>query len=160
MDRRRFLSVLGAAAAAPAVPFVAGGAPARAVTAAGYNRYMYGLAVFHARSRAHVTAADLMARLRLTGVQADAMMAEMASSGVLSPVSGTVKMATHQSKPGKPYIRKAMRHLQELLEPEKPRTDDAAPRRCKGGVRTVHASHPPASDKRPPTSGGSNPGES
>lgn len=81
MKRRNFLSLLGAVGLAPVLPLPAGAAP----VAAGYNRYMYGLAVFHARNRASVTAADLVAKLRVNAVTAEAMMGEMSSKGVIAP---------------------------------------------------------------------------
>ena len=83
MRRRSFLSLIGAAGLAPALPSVGAAAP----VAAGYNRYMYGLAVFHARTRASLSAGDLMARLKVTAVQADAMIGEMTAKGVLGPVT-------------------------------------------------------------------------
>jgi len=82
VKRRGFLTMLGAATLAPALPAVS--APA----AATYNRYMYGLAVFHARTRAHVSAAGIAYRLKVTTAQAEAMMVEMTAKGMITPVAG------------------------------------------------------------------------
>ena len=83
MKRRGFLSMLGAVAVVPALPAVA--APAATAT---YNRYMFGLAVFHARTRAHVSAGGIAFRLKVTTAQAEAMLTEMASKGMVTPVTG------------------------------------------------------------------------
>lgn len=88
MKRRGFLSLLGAAGLAPVLPAL----PAVPAAAAGYNRYMYGLAVFHARTRASITAADLAAKLRVGLGTAEAMVGEMTAKGVLSPVLHSVSM--------------------------------------------------------------------
>jgi hypothetical protein len=111
MKRRNFLSLIGAASLAPTLP--AFGAPA--AVAAGYNRYMYGLAVFHARTRNGLTTADLMARLKVSSVQAQAMMGEMSASGVLSSVTGSARVAAPIAQ-RKPYVRKALRQLDEWLD--------------------------------------------
>lgn len=84
MKRRGFMQLLGAALAAPALPAVA-----PAATVAGYNRYTYGLAVFHARTRAHISARGLAHCLKVTPAQAQAMIAEMSSSGLVTPVIGS-----------------------------------------------------------------------
>jgi 3-isopropylmalate/(R)-2-methylmalate dehydratase small subunit len=83
MKRRGFLTMLGAAVAAPALPAVSS-APA----AAAYNRYMYGLAVFHARTRAHVSARGIAYCLKVSTAQAEAMISEMTKNGLVKPVFG------------------------------------------------------------------------
>lgn len=83
MKRRGFLTMLGAAVTAPALPAVSS-APA----AAAYNRYMYGLAVFHARTRAHVSARGIAYCLKVSTAQAEAMIAEMTKNGLVKPVFG------------------------------------------------------------------------
>lgn len=80
MYRRNFLTVAGAAVLAPLVP-------AQALPTLGYSRTQYGLAVFHARTRASLSAADLMRRLNVSGAAADAMIAEMKTSGVIAPIT-------------------------------------------------------------------------
>ena len=95
MKRRGFLTMFGAAIAAPALPMAAP-APAAAV----YNRYMYGLAVFHARTRAHVSARGLALGLKVTTAQAEAMIAEMASGGLVKPVGASnVRAVSNILKP-------------------------------------------------------------
>ena len=91
----------------------------------GYNRYMYGLAVFHASTRASVTAADLTAKLGVTASQASAMMSEMAARGVLSTAGGMVS-ATVKAPARKPYIRKALRKLEDLILSDPPREESVA----------------------------------
>ena len=81
MKRRNFLSLLGAAGAAPLMPVPVSAAPA----AATYNRYMYGLAVFHARTQASVSAVDLASKLRVSPKIARALVREMQAKGVVSP---------------------------------------------------------------------------
>ncbi len=81
MKRRGFLGILGAAIAAPALPFA--GAAAPAVT---YSRSTYGLAVLHARTRPHITARGIAHCLKLPKSQARAMMAEMVENGLITPL--------------------------------------------------------------------------
>jgi len=82
MKRRGFLQLLGAAATAPLLP------TATLAQAAGYNRYQYGLAVFHARTRAHVSARGIAFRLKVSIPQAEAMIGEMVDKGLVKPVFG------------------------------------------------------------------------
>ncbi len=83
MKRRGFLGLLGGAIAAPLLPSVGG-----AATVTSYNRYTYGLAVFHARTRAHISARGLSHCLKVSVPQAEAMIAEMSSSGMVRPIFG------------------------------------------------------------------------
>lgn len=91
MKRRRFLTLFGAALTTPALPLHASAAPAAA-----YSRYLYGLAVFHARTHAHVSVRGLALRLKVTPTQAQAMLGEMSAAGIVRPVgaTGTVLRAT------------------------------------------------------------------
>ncbi|MEM6384782.1 MAG: hypothetical protein AAF718_00970 [Pseudomonadota bacterium] len=73
--------MLGATSLVPALPVPAG----TVAVPASYNRYMYGLAVFHARTRMSLNAADLTARLRVSSAIADALMGEMQRKGVIAP---------------------------------------------------------------------------
>jgi hypothetical protein len=82
MKRRGFLQLLGAAAATPFLPM------GTAVQAASYNRYTYGLAVFHARTRAHVSARGIAHCLKVSVPQAEAMIGEMVNNGLVKPVFG------------------------------------------------------------------------
>ena len=81
MKRRSFLGLLGAAVAAPVLP-------ASAAPVASYNRYIYGLAVFHARTRAHVSARGIAFRLKVSLSEAEAMIAEMSEAGLVRPIAG------------------------------------------------------------------------
>ena len=87
MKRRGFLGLLGAAVATPLLPAM----PA-AQAAASYNRYTYGLAVFHARTRAHVSARGIAHCLKVSVPQAEAMISEMATNGLVKPVFGGPNM--------------------------------------------------------------------
>ena len=98
MKRRGFIGMLGAAAVAPMLPAAA--APAATAT---YNRYMFGLAVFHARTRAHVSAAGIAFRLKVTTAQAEAMIAEMTRKGMVTPIMGSpgkLRAVSNIVKPG------------------------------------------------------------
>ncbi|MCK0126634.1 hypothetical protein MWU76_19745 [Gelidibacter sp. F2691] len=111
IKRRNFLTMLGAAATAPLVPArVLAAAPTAAV---GYNRYQYGLAVFHARTRASVGVADLMSRLNVSGATAQAMMAEMKASGVITPVLNSAAGAMRAIKPNSVDPRSAAERIAE-----------------------------------------------
>lgn len=85
MRRRNFLGLLGAAIAAPVLPFAAPTAPAVV-----YSRSSYGLAVLHARTRPHVSARGLAHCLKLPKSQASAMMTEMIRNNLISPIKGAV----------------------------------------------------------------------
>lgn len=115
MKRRNFLSLIGAASLAPALPSFG----ASSAVAAGYNRYMYGLAVFHARTSAGLTTADLMSRLGISTPQARAMMGEMTKRGVLSGGAGVVTKTAYAA-PRKPYVRKILRQIADHLETDTP----------------------------------------
>lgn len=110
MHRRSFLSMIGAASLTPLLPAFGASAPAAAM-AGSYNRYQYGLAVFHARTRIGLNTADLMAKLRVNPAQAHAMMGEMSASGILTRgVSGAVGVSSNRIT-SKPYVRKALRQI-------------------------------------------------
>lgn len=132
MDRRRFLTLAGAAGVLPALP---ASAVRAAAGGAGYNRYTYGLAVFHARTRASLSAADLIARLKVNAVQAEAMIGEMTASGVVRPVlsaaGGAVQAISPQPQalPGRDILRKAADWVSEDAESAEPAAEatDAEP---------------------------------
>ena len=81
MKRRKFLSLIGAAAAAPLAPSFAAGSAAPL-----YSRTAFSRAVMHARLKPHVSARGIAYRLKVSVPQAEAMIAEMASKGMVQPV--------------------------------------------------------------------------
>jgi hypothetical protein len=116
MKRRSFLSMMGAAGLVPAMPALAQPAP----VAAGYNRYMYGLAVFHARTRATVSVADLMTRLKVGSGPAEAMIGEMTAKGVIKPTlqsaGGLMRVIDPHHRSSKIDVRSAVRRTAEWLQ--------------------------------------------
>ena len=88
MQRREFLTMIGASALAPVLPSVSASAGA----AAHYSRYQYGLAVFHARTRAQVSAAGIAHCLKVSLPQAEAMVSEMAKANFVEPILGGNKV--------------------------------------------------------------------
>lgn len=82
MKRRKFLSLIGAATAAPLVPSL-GAASSGAL----YSRTAFSRAVMHARLRPHVSARGIAYRLKLSVPQAEAIVAEMASKGMIHPIT-------------------------------------------------------------------------
>jgi 3-isopropylmalate/(R)-2-methylmalate dehydratase small subunit len=85
MQRRGFLSLLAAAASAPLLPGRV------AAQAAGYSRSAFGMAVFHARTRVGLTAADLSGRLRVSAPVAEAMMRELSAKGLIATTTGAAR---------------------------------------------------------------------
>ena len=81
MKRRSFLRALGATVAAPLLP-VAG-------SAAAYSRGTYGLALAHAKKYPFVSVRGMTTRLGVTGAQAEALLAEMSSKGVLGGINAS-----------------------------------------------------------------------
>lgn len=97
MKRRLFLSLLGGAAIAPGLPAIS------APSSVAYSRTVFGQAVFHARTRAHVSAKGIAFRLKVPVAQAEAMIGEMASKGMVTPVvgkPGAVRAVSNILKPG------------------------------------------------------------
>ena len=107
MQRRHFLTMMEAATVAPALPAL--GAPAQAAT--GYNRYQYGLAVFHARTRANISAAGIAHSLKVTLPQAEAMIGEMVDANFVKPVLGgsRLKAVSNITKPDMLGFKRAAR---------------------------------------------------
>lgn len=98
MRRRGFLTLLGAAAVAPALPVAA----PRVAVAAPYSRFAFGQAVFHARTRAHISPAGLVRRLKVSTAQAEAMISEMSARGMVRPIlgsGGSVRAVSNILKP-------------------------------------------------------------
>lgn len=102
MQRRNFLTSLAALGAAPLIPMGAiGGAATKAI---GYNRYMYGIGVFHARTSASLGAAELAAKMAIPTSQAKLMLGEMISKGVVSPLTNTAGMVRAIDPINKPKL--------------------------------------------------------
>ena len=120
MKRRNFLTMMGATALAPALP--AFGAPI-SVAAGGYNRYQYGLAVFHARTRANISAAGIAHRLKVSMPQAEAMIGEMIESNYVKPVLGgsKVKAISNITKPDFLGFERAARQAKAAANTVTPR---------------------------------------
>ena len=114
MQRRHFLTMMGAATVVPALPAL--GAPAQA--AAGYNRYQYGLAVFHARTRTQVSAAGIAHSLKVSLPQAEAMIGEMVDANFVKPVLGgtRVKAISNITKPDMLGFKRAARASRQAAE--------------------------------------------
>lgn len=84
MKRRRFLSLIGAAGAAPLLP---ASALTTAMPKAAFNTSAWNGAVLHAQSTRFLSAFGLSKALNVPAGQAQALMAEMAKRGVIAPFS-------------------------------------------------------------------------
>ena len=92
MNRRKFLSLGAATAATPLLPALSFSS---AVAPVSFNGYQYGLAVFHARTRASLSAAELASRLRVSTPIAQGMIAKMRADGfVRLGANGAVQAIT------------------------------------------------------------------
>lgn len=120
MKRRKFLTMMGAATLAPVLPTAS--TPA-AVLAGGYNRYQYGLAVFHARTRANISAAGIAHSLKVTMPQAEAMIGEMIKSNFVQPVLGgsKVRAISNITKPDFLGFERAAQQAKTAAKTAKPR---------------------------------------
>ena len=104
--------MFGAAIAAPALAMAA---PTHA--SAAYSRYMYRLAVFHARTRAHVSARGLALGLKVSQSQAKVMIAEMTTSRLVKPVGlsgGNVRAVSNIRKPDAWGLNQAARNQRSV----------------------------------------------
>ncbi len=90
MHRRHFLTSLAAMGAAPLVPM--GSLSGTAAQTIGYNRYMYGIGVFHARTSASLSVVDLARKMAIPQSQAKMMLGEMMSKGVISPLANSARI--------------------------------------------------------------------
>jgi len=122
MKRRSFIGMIGAALAVPTMPIAA--------PSVGYSRATYGLAVLHARTRAHVSARGLAYCLKVSAAQAEAMVAEMSAKGLVRPLAGgSVRAVSNILNPGVwgtagVSAKPATRHQIKL--PQTPKTDLSA----------------------------------
>jgi len=90
MKRRGFLQLLGGAVAAPLMPSVSFGA----ATKVAYPASALHAAIYHAQSRVNFSVFSLAQRLGLSLDQAQAVMTEMSSRGILGPLQGTTQAGT------------------------------------------------------------------
>lgn len=90
MKRRGFLQMLGGAIAAPLMPTASFGA----ATKAAYPASALHAAIYHAQSRVNFSVFSLAQRLGLSLDQAQAVMTEMSSRGILGPLQGTTQAGT------------------------------------------------------------------
>ena len=90
MKRRGFLQLLGGAIAAPLMPSASFGA----ATKAAYPASALHAAIYHAQSRVNFSVFSLAQRLGLSLDQAQAVMTEMSSRGILGPLQGTTQAGT------------------------------------------------------------------
>lgn len=90
MKRRSFLTMLGAAVAAPLTPAIG--------SAAGYSRTTYDLAILHAKKFPLVSVGGLSKRIGIATPQAEAIIKQMSSEGLLGVLNptrpGTVKASS------------------------------------------------------------------
>lgn len=93
MKRRGFLTLLGAAGLAPALP----GLPVAAGSATSSGLYARALA--HAQTRASVSAKGLAHCLKISASQADALMARLRTQGAIAPTQGALRVASRVSNP-------------------------------------------------------------
>ena len=93
MKRRSFLSMLGAASAAPLMPTPVLGAISRA---ASYNRFSYGYAVFWARHGGAFGVQQLAKAMQISETQAKAMIDEMLQDRLVrASQAGVQSVSTH-----------------------------------------------------------------
>lgn len=79
MNRRHFLSLVGATATAPMLPALPAAQPLAV------NRYTYGLAALHSRFEPGLSLADLAKRFHLTGAQAQNLAQRLVADGLVTP---------------------------------------------------------------------------
>ncbi len=136
MKRRNFLSMASMFGIAPnfsALPSYAASASANVTK---YNGFQYGLAVFHARTRASLSAADLVNKLSVNASVADAMIAKMIREGhVKASAAGAVQAISRFNGTQTPKllqlgdVDKALdEYLDQILQNED----------CEQGVRNSH----------------------
>ncbi|MCO4848258.1 MAG: hypothetical protein KC448_09840 [Yoonia sp.] len=87
LRRRNFLGLFGAAIAAPMIPVAA--------PAAGFSRTTYELAIAHAQKYPQVSVRGLVARLGMSNTQANAVITQMSSDGVLGVLNPTRPGTVH-----------------------------------------------------------------
>lgn len=94
-------------------------APQATMTAsASYSRYMYGLGVFHARTKASLSATELVKKLAISPAQANAMMNEMIASNVVTTTrAGVVQAVSQHMKPSaRPSLQALHDRFMDLTE--------------------------------------------
>ncbi len=128
MKRRNFLRSIGAVSLMPLISAPLKAVGMGAVSQAPYSRYVYGLGVFHARTKASITAADLATKLAISQTQAHAMMGEILSNNVIRQ-SATPHIAHAVSQHMKPQRQIDLKTLHDQfmdLTESEPIEQDAA----------------------------------
>jgi hypothetical protein len=87
LRRRNFLGLFGAAIAAPLIPVAA--------PAAGFSQSAYGLAIVHAQKYPLVSVRGLVTRLGMSKTQANAVIRQMSSEGLLGALNPTRPGTVH-----------------------------------------------------------------
>lgn len=87
MKRRGFLQMLGGAVAVPLMPNVSVGAAAKVA----YPASALHAAIYHAQSRVNFSVFSLARQLGLNMDQAEQLMSDMSTRGILGPLQGTTQ---------------------------------------------------------------------
>ena len=127
MIRRNFLTLLGAAIAAPALPALPAAARAAAVPAAVPRAFPYGLANFYTRHNSTVSAGKLARYLNVSPGQAEQLIARLVQDQrlITSGVPGVYRATTPAPHPKSAEIKRAVKSRAEArrIEARTPQPD-------------------------------------